>query len=173
MRSILSWSICLALSLIPNTTGQEQMAGQPTSQAPSQSGANSILRAAGNGVWWVSLSAGSKSDFVDGYVTAMESVNHTLLAVTKNNVNELVPTDPQFKARTDALIELGLLADKYDYDVERVELIAAVNDFYKDPLNARIPVEFAIQFVRDMLNGKNAPKDLQKELNEWRAVTNK
>ena len=39
----------------------------------------------------------------------MESINRTLLALTKNNVKELVPTDPQFKARTDALIELGLL----------------------------------------------------------------
>lgn len=173
MRSILSWSICLALSLIPNTTGQEQMAGQPTGQVPSQSGAHSILRAGGNGVWWVSPSADTKSDFVDGYVTAMESVNRTLLALTKNNANELVPTDPQFKARTDALIELGLLADKYDYDVERVKLVAAVNDFYKDPLNTRIPVEFAIQFVRDSLNGKNAPRDLEKQLNEWRATMNK
>lgn len=173
MRSILSWSICLALSLIPNTTGQERTADQPTSQVPSQSGANSILRAGGNGAWWVSLSADNKSDFVDGYVTAMESVNTTLLALLKNNVNELVRTDPQFKARTDALLELGVLADKYDYGVERVKLVAAVNDFYKDPLNTRIPVEFAIQFVRDMLNGKNAPRDLEKQLNEWRAVANK
>ena len=33
---------------------------------------------AGNGVWWDSLSADSKSHFVEGYIAAMRRVNHVL-----------------------------------------------------------------------------------------------
>lgn len=112
-------------------------------------------------------------DFVDGYVTAMESVRRTLVAFVKDDVNALVPTDPQFQSRTDAVIGLAALADKYDYDADRTKLVAGVNDFYKDPLDTRIPIEFALPFVRDTLNGKNAPRELEKQLNEWRAIVNK
>jgi hypothetical protein len=125
------------------------------------------------GAWWPSLSSDKKKDFLDGYVTAMANVRHTLFALYKKNANELVPGDPQFNARTDALIGLASLADRYDYDVDQTKLIAGVDEFYKDPRNTRITLELALQYVRDTLNGKNAPRDLEKQLNEWRAIVNK
>jgi hypothetical protein len=48
-----------------------------------------------------------------------------------------------------------------------------MNTFYKEPLNKLIPVEYAFAWERDTLNGKVAPRDLQKQLGEWRATMNK
>lgn len=65
------------------------------------------------------------------------------------------------------------MAERYDYGNDRAKLVAGVDDFYKDSLNTRIPIEFALQYVRDTLNGKNAPRDLEKQLDEWRVTLNK
>jgi hypothetical protein len=48
-----------------------------------------------------------------------------------------------------------------------------MDTFYKEPLNKLLPIEFAFAWERDTLNGKVAPRDLQKQLDEWRAVVNK
>jgi len=48
-----------------------------------------------------------------------------------------------------------------------------VDKFYKDPQNTYIRRELALQYVRDTLNGKNAPRDLERQLKEWREIVNK
>jgi hypothetical protein len=45
--------------------------------------------------------------------------------------------------------------------------------FYNEPLNKLIPIDFAFLHERDTLNGKVAPRDLQKQLDEWRAAMTK
>ncbi len=173
MHRILAGFICLTVSLFPYTTGSEQSANQTTNQPPAQSEANPFLRVLNNGTSWSSLSADKKWDFVDGYTTAMASVRRMLLGQYKAGAKELMANDPQFKARMDALLNFAVLADHYDYDVDRTKLLAGVDEFYKDPRNTRIPIELALQYVRDTVNGKNAPRDLEKQLNEWRAAVNK
>lgn len=166
MTYTIPWFFCLALAFFPCTVAH----GQSASAAPTQA---ETMRVFGNGAWWVALSHDKKSDFVDGYVTAMSGVRRTLLGRYKSGASELAPGDPQFKARTDALIGLASLAERYDYDVDATKLLAGVDDFYKDSRDTRIGIEFALQYVRDTLNGKNAPRDLEKQLNEWRAIVNK
>jgi hypothetical protein len=57
--------------------------------------------------------------------------------------------------------------------VGREKLLSSVDTFYKNPLNTFIPIEFAFGWERDTLNGKVAPRDLQKQLDEWRTMMNK
>jgi hypothetical protein len=172
MTRAASWFLGLALLLFP-LVADGQTTNQSPNQTPAQSDANPFLRVLGNGTWWSTLSSDKKWDFIDGYTTAMGSVRRMLLGQYKAGAKELDANDPQFKARMDALLNFAVLADYYDYDVDRIKLLAGIDEFYKDPQNTRIPIELALQYVRDTVNGKNAPRDLEKQLNEWRASVNK
>jgi hypothetical protein len=103
----------------------------------------------------------------------MKSVHNMLLGILKKSANEPTSTNPEFKTNTNGLLTLADLVEHFDYELDKAKLVAGVDDFYKDPLNTRITVELALLHVRDMLNGKNAPRDLEKQLNDWRAIVNK
>jgi hypothetical protein len=146
---------------------------QSTTQEPTQSVRNPWMRLANNGGWWNSLSPDSKSDFVDGFVTAMNDVHKMLLAFVKQNSQELT-AGPKFDAQMTAILQLSVIAERYEYEeVGREKLLAGVDAFYKEPLNKLIRIEDAFTWERDTLNGKVAPRELQKQLDEWRAVMNK
>jgi hypothetical protein len=168
MRLTFSTLFFLALSL-PSVHGQSVT---PTPQQ-TQSARNPLMRLANNGAWWNTLSQDSKADFVDGYVSAMTNVHKTLLGVLKQNSKELT-SGPKFDAQMSSILQLSVIAERYEYEeVGRDKLLAGVDTFYKEPLNKLIPIEFAFAWERDTLNGKVAPRDLQKQLDEWRAVMNK
>ena len=69
-------------------------------------------------------------------------------------------------------MNLRVLAEFFDYGVGVQKLSDGLDEFYKDSENTRIPVQFAIQYVRDQLNGKRAPRELN-ELADWRKIINK
>ena len=157
---------------LPTAYGQS---ATTTTQEPMQS-KNPWLRLANNGAWWNALSPDSKSDLVDGFVTAMADVHKMLIGFVKQNSRELTPGDPKskFDAQVSAIIQLAVIAERYEYEeVGRAKLLSGIDEFYKEPLNKLIPIEFAFPWERDTLNGKVAPKDLQKQLNDWRATMNK
>ena len=131
------------------------------------------MRLANNGAWWATLSQDSKADFVDGFVTAMADVHKMLIGFVKQNKKELTP-GPKFDVQMSSILQLSVIAEHYEYDeVGRDKILSGVDTFYKEPLNKLIPIEFAFAWERDTLNGKVAPRDLQKQLDEWRAVMNK
>jgi hypothetical protein len=145
--------------------------GQST--ATQESAKNPFMRLANNGAWWGTLSQDSKSDFVDGFVTAMASVHRILIALVQKNKSELAP-GPNFDAQMASIIQLSVIAESYEYEeVGREKLLAGVDAFYKEPLNKLIPIEYAFAWENDTLNGKVAPRDLQKQLDGWRATMNK
>ncbi len=66
------------------------------------------------------------------------------------------------------------IAERYEFgEVPQAKLLAGMDEFYREPLNKLIPIDLAFQHVRDTLNGKVAPRDLQKQLDKWRATVNK
>ncbi len=130
------------------------------------------MRLTNNGAWWATLSQDSKADFVDGFVTAMTDVHKTLLAFVQQTSKELTP-GPKFDAQMSSMIQLSVIAERYEYEEVGAKLLAGVGTFYKEPLNKLIPIEYAFRWERDTLNGKVAPRDLQKQLDEWRATMNK
>lgn len=171
MRRILSLLLFLTLSLCAATHAQS--ATHAATQEPMQPTKNPWMRLANNGAWWGTLSQDSKADFVDGFVTAMADVHKMLIGFVKQNSKELTP-EPKFDAQMSAILQLSVIAERYEYkEVGRDKLLAGVDTFYKEPLNKLIPIEYAFAWERDTLNGKVAPRDLQKQLDEWRAVMNK
>jgi len=163
-------ALLLFLTLPHPTT---QSTNQEAGQSPTKPNRNPWLRIANNGAWWNTLSQESKADFVDGYVSAMANVHQMLIGVLKLNTKEMTP-GPKFDAQMSAIIQLGVIAERYEYEeVGREKLLSGVDTFYKEPLNKLIPVEFAFEWERDTLNGKVAPRELQKQLDDWRATMNK
>jgi hypothetical protein len=181
MPKSLALMLCAIAFCIPNAIIHGQSATQSTAQEPTQPAAKVWMRIANNGAWWNTLSQDSKSDFIDGYVSAMADVHKMLLGFAKLNSKELTPgatrdaaNTGKFDAQMSSILQLSVIAERYDYEeVGRDKLLAGVDTFYKEPLNKLIPIEFAFAWERDSLNGKVAPRDLQKQLDEWRAVTNK
>jgi hypothetical protein len=172
MHKTLPLLFFLLLSLPPATL-HGQSATQSTTQEPTQSARNPWMRLANNGAWWNTLSSDSKTDFVDGFVTAMTDVHKTLLAFVQQTSKELTP-GPTFDAQMSSMIQLSVIAERYEYEeVGQEKLLMGVNTFYKEPMNKLIPIEYAFRWERDTLNGKVAPRDLQKQLDEWRATMNK
>jgi hypothetical protein len=172
MRRTFSSFFFLALSLCSTLRGQSAV--QTTKQEPTQSASkNPLMRFANNGAWWGTLSQDSKSDFVDGFVTAMASIHKLLMSLVQHNSKELTP-GPKFDVQMDSIIQLSVIAERYEYEeVGREKLLGGVDTFYKEPLNKLIPIELAFAWERDTLNGKVAPRDLQKQLDEWRTTMNK
>lgn len=151
-------------------------ANQTTTQEPTKTAErNPWIRFFNNGVWWNTLSQDSKTDFVDGYVTAMASVHQMLIGLVKKDSKELVPVPgPMFDAQVKEILGLSVLAERYEFgEVPQAKLLAGMDQVYREPLNKRITIDLAFQHVRDTLNGKVAPRDLEKQLDEWRAIVNK
>ena len=164
------WILCTILSLQSVTMHGQSAA--PTGTQESRSEKNAWLRLANNGTWWNSLSADSKSDFVDGYVSAMATVHQMLKYLVEHDTKELT-TGPTFDSQLSKVTQLPLIAERYDFQVGKTNLIAGIDAFYKESLNKLIPIDLAFLYERDTLNGKVAPRDLQKQLDEWRAAMNK
>jgi hypothetical protein len=172
MRRTTWWVFFLTLSLFPHAAGSGQSTSQATNQTQTKAEVNPWLRFANNGARWNTLSQESKSDFVDGYVSAMATVRQYLLALLKEETKALTAKG-DFNSHVGTITYLSSLAERYDFTVDQTKLIAGVDVFYKDSQNKFIKTEFAFQYVRDTLNGKVAPRDLEKQLNEWRETFNK
>jgi hypothetical protein len=172
MRRTLPLLIFLTLPLYAATL-RVPSTDQETNESAKKQERDSFMRMANNGAWWNTLSQDSKADFVDGYVSAMANVNHTIGFLIKKDTESLTP-GPKFDGQMNEILGLSVLAERYEYqEVGRTKLLAGMDTFYKEPLNKLIPIEFAFAWERDTLNGKVAPRDLQKQLDEWRAAMNK
>ena len=172
MRRTLPLLIFLTLPLCAATL-RGPSTNQETNQSPTKPERNPFMRLANNGAWWDTLSQDSKADFVDGYVSAMANVNHFIGALIKKDTESLTP-GPKFDGQMNEILGLSVLAERYEYqEVGRTKLLAGMDTFYEEPLNKLLPIEFAFAWERDTLNGKVAPRDLQKQLDEWRAIVNK
>jgi hypothetical protein len=99
---------------------------------------------AGNGVWWDSLSADSKSRFVDGYVAAMRRVNDFLHRDCIDRKNG-AKSGADANALLSEAINLCALAELFDFNVDVRKLADGADDFYKDSKNTRLPIDSALE----------------------------
>jgi hypothetical protein len=125
-----------------------------TAQPPSKAAPNPFLRLAGNGVWWASLADDTKDTFIDGYVTAMIRVNHMVAAQCADGMKNLHP-GAQFDAEMTTAMALCVTAEFFDFSIDerldRQKVRNGVDDFYKDSQNSRIPIDYAMAYVKDTL----------------------
>lgn len=163
--------------LLTITLGVGTALGQATTaQPPAKAAPNPFLRLAGNGVWWASLADAIKDNFVDGYVTAMSRVHDMLDAQCGEAMKTLHP-GAQFDADWKTALAFCVNAEFFDFGIDerldRQKVKNGIDDFYKEPLNTRIPIDYAMEYVKDTLKGKKAPREMEDELKGWRSTMNK
>jgi hypothetical protein len=151
--------------------------GQVTSaQPPVKAAPNPFLRIFGNGAWWTSLPDDAKDTFVDGYITAMSRV-HDMLARLCTEEAKNLKTGAQFEADMKTALNECVDAEFFDFSVDerldRQKVRNGIDEFYKDSQNARIPIDFAMEYVKDVLKGRKAPRELEDQLKGWRSSPNK
>jgi len=118
------------------------------------------------GGWWRTLSIEARDNFVDGYTTAMQkaqSITHKECMKNARGVQQ----GPEFNARLQQSLNLCALSEAFDYKAS-IGLRTGLNRFYNNPLNAGIPPEFAMEYIRDELKQSKTTAELMDELNEWR-----
>ena len=144
----------------------------PSAQPPAKAEPNPFLRILGNGVWWASLPNDAKDTFLDGYVTGMGRAYLYTNGECMQDKDKLKP-GPQFDAELKSVLNLCILANLFDFDVDRRQLLTGLDEFYRDSQNTRIPVTFALEYTRDKLKGKKSAQELDDNLREWRRAVNK
>ena len=118
------------------------------------------------GGWWKALSDDARDNYVDGYTTAMQKVQFVTHNECMKNARSVMP-GPELNAKLQESFNLCALSETFDYKSDRA-LRAGLDRFYKNMLNANIPPEFAMEYLRDDLKRNKTPSQLAEELNEWR-----
>ena len=118
------------------------------------------------GGWWKALSDEARDNFVDGYTAAMQKVQFITHKECMKNAKSIQP-GPEFNAKLQESLNLCALSETFDYKADKA-LRAGLDKFYKNPLNATIPPEFAMEYLRDELKHNKTEGELRDELNEWR-----
>jgi hypothetical protein len=118
------------------------------------------------GGWWKAISDESRDNFVDGYTAAMQNVQVTMRSECMKNAKSVQP-GPEFNAKLQDSLNLCVIAKTFDYKSD-LSLRSGLDKFYKNPLNAGIPPEYALEYLRDELQHNKTPDQLRNELTEWR-----
>jgi hypothetical protein len=118
------------------------------------------------GGWWRTLSDESRDNFVDGYTAAMQNVQVTMRNECMKNAKSVQP-GPEFNAKLQDSLNLCVLSKEFDYKSD-LSLRTGLDRFYKNPLNAAIPPEYALEYLRDELQHNKTVDQLRNELTEWR-----
>src|SRR5271165_76455 len=106
-----------------------------------------MMRASGDyGGWWTALSDEARDSFVDGYTAAMQKVQFITHNECMKNAKSVQP-GPEFNAKLQESLNLCTLSETFDYKSDKA-LRVGIDRFYKNPLNARIPPEFAMEYLR-------------------------
>jgi hypothetical protein len=108
----------------------------------------------GTGKWWIKLSDEARDRFIERYTKAMDRVKSALFTECSEALKSLPRTGAD---SVDALSSMTLckIASNFDFDFgTHKELREGVDGFYKDSVNLDVPVEAALQRVRDALAAK-------------------
>jgi hypothetical protein len=83
----------------------------------------------------------------------------------------------QFEADMKVALNKCVEAEFFDFGVDerldRQKVRNGIDGFYKDSQNTRIPIDFAMEYVKDVLKGRKAPRELEDQLKDWRGSLNK
>lgn len=107
----------------------------------------------GTGKWWMSLSGEARDRFLERYAKAMNHVMSDLATDCADGLKSL-PRDGAQEVDMVSSMTLCKIASSFDFDFDRKELRDGVDGFYKDSTNLAIPIDAAIQRVRDALAAK-------------------
>jgi hypothetical protein len=163
-------------------TAAAQTSPQPEKLPPTASGKSAappqqepspiLFKAFGNyGGWWNRISEVEKDNFLDGYLTAMGRANSVTVAMCKSIAKEAQPGAVNFNEKFYGGLDLCAVGATFAFSPDK-PLKPRLDEFYKEPLNTRIPVQYALEHIRDELAGKKTAGQLLDELNDWRKILN-
>ncbi len=130
------------------------------------------FKALGNyGGWWNNITEVEKDAFIDGFTTAMARANSVAVGVSEATMKEVKPGAANFNDKFYEVMDLRIIGQTFNFNLDK-PLKPRLDEFYKDPLNVRIPVQLAMDYVRDEMSGKKTAGQLLDELNDWRKIVN-
>jgi hypothetical protein len=168
--------LMLAFTAIAQTSSQPgKPAPQPSGKtaAPAQQEPSpALFKGFGNyGGWWNRISETEKDSFLDGYMTAMRHANSVAVSTGNSFVQEAQPGAADYNQKFYGGMYLVTVGETFAYSADK-PLKPKLDEFYKESLNARIPVQLALEHIRDEMSGKKTAGQLVDELNGWRKVVN-
>ena len=163
MTARIATLVLLAALAAVAQTAEPTAAPQPKPVQPSPV----MMKLLGDyGGWWKALSDDARDNFVDGYASAMQKVQFMTHDQCIKNAKSVQP-GPEFNAKLQESLNLCTLSQAFDYKAGRL-LRIPLDGFYNNPLNAGIPPEFAMEYLRDEIKGNKTAGELRDELNGWR-----
>ena len=100
-----------------------------------------------NGYYWVVMDDITKVAFIAGWVQGL------LFGVTSYDLGEDGKLNPKSRNMLDYYI--------YKRGLESSDLISAINYFYEDPINRKIPISMAIMVLIQKSKGENIDKQVE------------
>lgn len=161
MKKLIVFVLIFALPVIAQ---QSQQAITPTSDIKTLPyDMRTFARSAGNvGGWWGSMSENEKSAFLDGYKSAMIRANQL-----ETNVCTVLRQDIEkdHEMPIKAMIEVAnvCIASGDTAGYEKVT-IKDLDNFYSDPINQPMLLEWTMPYLRDKTTGKKTEGQLLDEL---------
>lgn len=155
--------MCILTALLLGHAQAQSHAPAKDSKNPSTWPYNerSLMRVFGNvGGWWSYLNENDKAAFLDGYQSAMKeslSRNQVLCKVLKDTVK---PSDDQQAFMNHFAAVAYVCSQTSDYgDYEKITA-KDLDDFYSDPLNQPMVLEWVMGYLRDKASGRKTEGQL-------------
>jgi hypothetical protein len=119
----------------------------------------SMARVFGNvGGWWSFLKENDKAAFLDGFQEAMRQANKQEKTVCEAMRQEMVKdTNTPVKAISAMIFVCSSVSDTGDYDKVTIK---DLNDFYSDPANQPIVLDWSMAYLRDKASGRKTKGQL-------------
>ncbi|MFZ1927824.1 MAG: hypothetical protein WAU50_01725 [Candidatus Sulfotelmatobacter sp.] len=144
----------LTVAFFATCLAQAQVYGPPAYGPPAGPGHSALVQRAaemGTGKWWIRLSDDAKDKLIERYTKAMNHVQSDLF--------EDCTVGGQIKSVSEEVdivssMILCNLSSSFDFNFDHKELREGVDGFYKDSTNLAIPIDVALQRVRDVLAAK-------------------
>lgn len=166
--------LMLAFTVVAQTSSSSPAADKAAAPSKPEQPLNpALFRLVGNyGGWWNNISEAEKDAYIDGYTTAASRATSLTLALCQSKTKEAQPGAACFNEKFYGGMDLCFVGGELSFKLDK-PLKPKLDEFYKEPLNVRIPIEFSIVYVRDEIAGKKTAGQLLDELNEWRKELNK
>jgi hypothetical protein len=120
-----------------------------------------------DGYWWANLSAQYRAGYVWGYLAGMSHANTGKLGQCLSFAKDL----QQAKFPNTSLkqvIDTFCTYPDDDYDSITVgQFVDGITSFYSDYRNKQLPIEWAMEYIRDEVKGKPGA-ELSRKLEYWR-----
>ena len=130
----------------------------PDSDAARQAAARRAAEM-GTGKWWVKLSDEDRDKFIERYAEAMNRVSSNLFTDCADGMKSWTPNHAWKNGVREVDIMSNMILCKigssFDFNFDRKEIREAVDEFYKDSTNLTVPVDVALQRVRETLATKH------------------